>query len=171
MDLKEYKGIIKKFISKNKYILIVAFIGIIIIVWPKSQESKKIEQVSSQIIYSLSDEEKKLEKILKQASGVGDVNVALTLKSSTEVIYAVEKDTSYKDNSYGKDENQTVSYITVNGNNGEEMVVVKYVYPEYLGAIIVCQGADNPSVALKITDAVSNFTGLSSDKITIIRKD
>jgi len=41
--------------------------------------------------------------------------------------------------------------------------------PTYLGAVIVCQGADSASVRLAIVSAVGSVTGLSTDKITVLK--
>jgi len=38
-----------------------------------------------------------------------------------------------------------------------------------MGAVIVCQGADDPQVRLSIVDAVSKVTGLGSDKISVLK--
>ena len=37
------------------------------------------------------------------------------------------------------------------------------------GAVVLCEGADNSSVRLYVTNAVSVYTGLGSDKIRIIK--
>jgi len=37
------------------------------------------------------------------------------------------------------------------------------------GVVVVCRGAGNAAVRLSITRAVSSYTGLSSDKITILK--
>jgi stage III sporulation protein AG len=46
-------------------------------------------------------------------------------------------------------------------------VTLKTVYPEYLGALVVCEGADNPTVAYQIVKAVAGLTGLGTDKIVV----
>jgi stage III sporulation protein AG len=38
-----------------------------------------------------------------------------------------------------------------------------------MGAIVVCQGGDQPTVRLAILDAVSKVTGLGADKISILK--
>jgi len=48
-------------------------------------------------------------------------------------------------------------------------VVIQKTYPEFLGAAIVCDGAEMSRVRTSITQTVSSLTGLSSDKITIIK--
>ena len=37
------------------------------------------------------------------------------------------------------------------------------------GAVVVCQGADHPQVRLNVTNAVAVYTGLGSDKITVMK--
>ncbi len=37
------------------------------------------------------------------------------------------------------------------------------------GAVVLCEGAENSSVRLSVTNAVSVYTGLGSDKIRIIK--
>ena len=37
------------------------------------------------------------------------------------------------------------------------------------GAVIVCEGADSAAVQLRITQAVGTYTGLGSDRITILK--
>ena len=51
-----------------------------------------------------------------------------------------------------------------------EAVELKTVSPQYLGAVVVCDGADSPQVQLAVTQAVAQFTGLSTDHISVLRK-
>jgi len=37
------------------------------------------------------------------------------------------------------------------------------------GAVVVCEGAENPTVQWNVTNAVSAYTGLGSDKISVIK--
>ena len=37
------------------------------------------------------------------------------------------------------------------------------------GAVIVCRGAEDPDVRLNVTNAVAAYTGLGSDKITVMK--
>ena len=43
------------------------------------------------------------------------------------------------------------------------------MYPEYLGALIVAEGAGNAETKLKLTQAVAALTGLSTEKITVVK--
>ena len=42
-------------------------------------------------------------------------------------------------------------------------------YPRFVGALIVCEGGDRADVQPNVTQAVSALTGLSSDRITVVR--
>ena len=45
----------------------------------------------------------------------------------------------------------------------------KTVYAQYRGALIVCAGADSPQVRLDLVNAVAGLTGLSTDRITVVK--
>jgi stage III sporulation protein AG len=57
--------------------------------------------------------------------------------------------------------------VVSSGGSVESPVTLKTVYPEYLGALVVCEGADNPTVAYQIVKAVAGLTGLGTDKIVV----
>ena len=48
-------------------------------------------------------------------------------------------------------------------------VVTKTKSAPYLGAVVVCDGADSATVRLRVMQAVSALTGLGSDKISVIK--
>ena len=51
----------------------------------------------------------------------------------------------------------------------EQGLIRQVLPPQYRGAVIVCQGGDRASVRLNIVEAVSAVTGLTSDKITVLK--
>ena len=83
--------------------------------------------------------EESLAAILSKIKGAGKVEVLLTEYQGKETIYQTEG-------------------------------LVRQVNPPvYLGALIVCQGGDNPTVKLSIVEAVMDITGLSSNQITVLK--
>lgn len=50
-----------------------------------------------------------------------------------------------------------------------EVVVTHSRYPRFVGALIVCEGGDCADVQLKVTQAVSALTGLSSERISVVK--
>ena len=59
--------------------------------------------------------------------------------------------------------------LVISGGGTEKVVELFFMNPQYLGAVIVCEGAGNSLVQLEITQAVKAFTGLGSDRIRIIQ--
>jgi stage III sporulation protein AG len=60
--------------------------------------------------------------------------------------------------------------VTVTDSDRNENGLIRQINPPvYSGAVVVCQGADNPQVKLSIIDAVGKLTGLGSDKISVIK--
>ena len=53
------------------------------------------------------------------------------------------------------------------GGGSQETVTVQELSPGYQGALLVCEGGDDPRVRLALTQAVSALTGLGADKISI----
>ena len=83
--------------------------------------------------------ELRLEEILSQMEGVGEVEVMITLKSSAET----------RDRSF--------TYTAQN------------IYPEVEGVFVVSQGGDNSSVKLAITAAIQALFGIDVHKIKIVK--
>ena len=60
--------------------------------------------------------------------------------------------------------------VTVtDSQRNERGLINKTSAPIYRGAVVVCDGADNPQVNLDIVSAVSNITGLRSDQISVLK--
>ena len=63
---------------------------------------------------------------------------------------------------------EEISIIVVENDGAEETVTVKYIFPEYLGALIVAEGAESATVKLAITQAVTSVTGLPIGNVTVL---
>lgn len=164
MDRIDYTALIKNLFSKYKYMLLILGIGIILMSIPTG-ERPSIQQDQPPTEGEATQAEK-LEEILCQISGVGRVKVLLTEAASAETVYQTnEEKTSNRES-----ESIRIDTVVVTNSEREELGLVRSITPPiYLGAIIVCQGGDNPSVKLAIVEAVSNVTGISSDRITVLK--
>ena len=59
--------------------------------------------------------------------------------------------------------------IVSDSARAESGLVQQILPPTYQGAVILCQGADSAAVRLALIEAVSNATGLSSDRISVLK--
>jgi stage III sporulation protein AG len=141
-------------ILKNKYALVILAVGLILVLLPSGTKAKSSETTSglSAPAFSITEEEGRLEKQLSLIKGAGKVSVLLSVKGSASRELAESKDET----------------LVVSENGDEKVVDLYYVNPEYLGAVIVCEGANSADVRLEVTSAVAAYTGLATNKITVM---
>lgn len=166
MDIKKFKNTIDAFLKKYKYAVLVLVIGAVLMLLPSMQTSnlkKTVEPSQNASDYSVEDD---LETILSCVKGVGKVKVMLKEVSGSETVYQTNQDISITEN--GSD--TRIEVITVSDSERNELGLIKQVNPPvYQGAIILCEGADDPGIKLAITEAVSKITGLGADKIAVLK--
>ena len=117
--------------------------------------------------------EERLEGILSQISGAGQVKVAVSFASGKEVEYAYNSDTSKKvtteegttDTGAGSDVEDSKSLTLATENDNP--VVVRESMPEILGVLVVASGAKDPGVKNKIFEAVEGLLALPAHRIVI----
>lgn len=121
--------------------------------------------------------EEKLENTLENISGVGKVDVMITLLSSEELV--VEKDTPVSSSSTNEtdseggsrvisqtDARETTIYRTE--GNDSEPYVVKTLLPKVEGVLVVAQGAGNGTVDKNITEIVQALFGVEAHKVKVV---
>ena len=57
--------------------------------------------------------------------------------------------------------------MTRSSSRTESGLVRQTLGPVYRGAVILCQGADDPTVKLAVVEAVRCVTGLGADQISV----
>lgn len=165
MDRLELSLKMKELFGKYKYVLLILAVGILLMSLPERED----QEASNEIPVTASapaTKAEELEEILGQISGVGKVRVMLTEAESARTVYQTDEDSSRASDS----ENKRLQTVIVSGTDREEHGLIQGIIPPvYLGAIIVCQGGDSPTVKFSIVEAVSNVTGISSDRITVLK--
>ncbi len=180
-------GIIKRLTQflrdkKSAIIIFIGFLGIAMIfvsgLFPDSPEAEPQEE--EEITYTADDYRRQLEAelsaIISRIDGAGEVSILITMETTTEDVYAVEKKTEEKtsqstsgeggdsDGEY-KEENK---YVTVKRKDGsEDAVLRKQIMPRIRGVLVVCDGGGNSVVKEKITQAVSGVLNISGGKIFV----
>lgn len=164
---------ILKTLGKYKFVLLVAAIGVVLMLWPsgtKQEASGEIATSNSDGRDELRELESSMEEILGKMQGVGRVDVMLTLHSSSELVLASDTILRYSGNPQNPNNyDRSSETVTVSGGNGSDVVVTQERSPQYRGALIVCDGGDSDSVRLRVVEAVSALTGLGADRIAVVR--
>ena len=180
----------KKKIENLVFFIIILIITIVIIniIWNDKNTSKNVKEVdtnkklatTNQVqVEQVSKEDtlsQKLEAILSQIQGVGEVKVFINYSESSEVVAMYNENsksstTEETDTSGGVrkiQETDSQKDIIYQENNGTKTPMTKKVIePKIEGAIITAKGANNIDVKTNIIQAVEAATGLPTHKIQV----
>lgn len=164
-------GKVLQYFKEYKLVLLVIAAGIFILLWPSGEKSEKTDgQAAAGLTggeedFSVEALEEKLNETLSKVEGAGHVTVVLTVKQGMERVLAADEKITDSDSQRSK-ESETVIIST---GGGDEAVLITQHYPVFQGALVVCEGGDDPQVRLLLTQAVAALTGLGSDRITICK--
>lgn len=166
MDMKLMVSKAGEWIKKYRYAMLVLAIGIGLMIIPtptkntrQIQESPRESEVSQTM-------EERLEEILCQIQGAGRVEVMLTVGLGEETVYQLNEDSVISDTTSSV---QTKAVTVTDSDRNQNGLIRQIIPPEYLGAIVVCQGGGDPQVQLAIVNAVSKVTGLGADRISVLK--
>lgn len=140
---------------KNKIIVIgLLILGILLILFGtvKNKTSKKTVNELSREEYTKMLEEK-IEKFLLSVDGIHNVNVIITLDSSSEQVY--------------QSGSSSLSLITSTKEQDNKDARLE-IYPYVRGVAIACTNGDNDFIKNKITRLVSAYLGIATNRIEIV---
>lgn len=161
---------VQKLWNRYKFVALIVLIGVLLLLLPEKSEENHSVQEAVLPTEEKQDLQEEMEVILGKISGVGQVQVLLTVDSDGERHLAQDSELRYSGSTASpEDYSRRSEVVLIDGGNGEEAVVVRRVYPRYRGALVVCQGGDRPEVKLAVTEAVAALTGLTSDRITVAK--
>ena len=189
MKRKDWNGILKTFTDKKlkkDQLLILLLVGILLLVIaiPAQPEREEKEEQQTDTAYSsgdyAGDMERRLENILSQIWGAGEVEVMITLESSAEKV--VEKDRSSQTDTVtesgstestrtSKSSSTSESSVYGGSGNQEEPYVSKEISPKVRGVLVVASGGDKAVVKQNIMEAVQALFDIDTHKIRIMKKN
>ncbi len=160
--LAKLAGKIKGPMEKYRLVWLVILAGLILLTLPMGEEEETVQEATTATTqFDLAALENRLEEALSKIDGAGEVTVVLTIQNGPRQVLAQDVDRRT-----GEGEN-TETVILSRGSSAQETVAVQELYPSYQGALLICEGGDDPDVRLKLTEATSALTGLGADKISI----
>lgn len=167
MELKNLHTKVTDFIRKNKYVVLIIVLGLVFMLIPS--EPEKESSLSAETVPIQQPEasiEERLTEILGKIDGAGKVEVMLTVAKGEEIVYQTDNQATQD----GEHQQQSTSTVIITDSNKKQSGLIRQkVTPTYLGAIVVCQGADDPNIRLAITEAVSKITGIKSNHISVLK--
>lgn len=165
MDLSKLKMKTGEVAKRYKFVLLVLLVGIVMILMPTGSSKENPPESTTYITDEAHISQEDLASILCRIEGAGRVKVLLSLENSAQTDYQRDIDNASTGN--GRETTVTVT----DADRNETGLVRKTTAPVYRGAIIVCDGADDPVVHLSLVNAVSNITGLRTNQISVLKME
>ena len=158
MDIQSLVTKLTERLGKYKYALLILLLGVGLMLIPTVKAEQKTVTHAETTPPVVSDEER-LANILSAIKGAGQVEVLLRMGSGEQTVYQTDTDSTG---------NRSDTVTVTDANRNETGLVTQVLPPVYQGAIIVCQGAGDPSVRLAIVDAVTKYTGLGANQVSVL---
>lgn len=150
--------------KKLAIILILAVLTIVLIVASElipNEREEIIEEVNG-VEYSYAENlETKLSTMISNINGAGNTKVLVTLKSSSESVYAYDSNVN--------DDKQEYKYILLKNGSTQDGLLLKMTAPEIRGVAVVCEGASSATVRKDITDMITSVLDISSNRVSVIK--
>ena len=167
MDVSGYALKVKNILFRFRYPVLIVLVGIVLLTLPGKNKTTVSGVTTSSASANVSiTPAQELTDILQQIKGVGRVKVLLTVSKGEKTEYQTDEDQSVSET--GSDVRKETVIIR-DADDNEMALITQIISPEYLGAIVVCEGADDAGVKLAVLEAVSKATGLRSDKISVLK--
>lgn len=154
------------YIKKYRYVVLVLLAGLVLMALPEGADTQENAVQAEEETVHQESLENALAQILSQIEGAGKVKVLLTESAGEEILYQTDEDFSQSEQS---SDVRRETVLVTDAQRSQEGLVRQVNPPQYQGAIVLCQGAGSPSVKLSITEAVSDATGLTFDRITVLK--
>lgn len=152
-------------VKQYRYGFLILLLGVGLMLLPTGNPGKQ-EPVATVEGSEPDTLEDRLAQILSRMDGVGKTEVMLTWEMGEQTLYETREDSSVSDTS---EQFSREPVIITDSARQEQGLIQQVIPPVYRGAIVVCQGGGSPAVKLAIVEAVSDVTGLSADKITVLK--
>ena len=166
----EWKNIGNKAIelfTKYRYVVLILVIGLVLMLIPTGKNKEiKNEAVSVPVAKTEDTLQTQLEQLLSNVRGTGAVKVLLSTVEGEYIQYQTDADITNREG----DGTQRMTTVTITDGDRNESGLIKQINPpKYQGAVVVCEGANDPSVRLAVAEAVSKVTGLGLNRISVLK--
>lgn len=156
--------------GKPAVLVAVVLLGVLLLVggnlrfWEKDEEKNPSDAPAVGVVTRTTEEyradlEARMEAICARVTGVGAVDVIVTLEGGYEYVYATDKKVTVG--------GESTSYITVGSGDDESLVYLTERLPAIVGIGVVCTGGMDPTVRREVTALLAAAFGVGSNKIYV----
>lgn len=160
----------------NRIIIFLILIAIVVLVITSFNNGGKKKTVAEEkgidVSEYISEEERRLEKVLQKIDGAGDVSVFINAEGGGEKVLAKDSknkvtEKTAKDGGGDRSEENENTVVTSGKGSDGEPYIIKEKMPEISGVLVVASGASSEKVKLEIYDAVKAIYGVAVHRIKV----
>lgn len=160
---------------RTNFVMVIGLIGIFLI-FISGYIGKSDNKKTSPVTFQTTDEDaykeqvcNELQSILSRIKGVGNVDVMVSVKGTTEYVYAEQINSSNQTEEGSSASKYQSEIVIINSEGDRQALIKKVIKPEISGVLIVCDGGDDILLAEKVINAVSAALNISKGKICVAK--
>lgn len=157
-----------KWLASYKYVLLVVLLGVLFLLLP-DEKAEDAENAAHLADFDRTAVQREMEDILSAIDGAGRLRLMLTVCGGGDLELAQDRALTQKQGDSADEYSDKTETVVLGSGSGAEVVVTQSRYPDFVGALVVCEGGGSAAVRLEITQALSALTGLPSDRISVIK--
>jgi len=117
--------------------------------------------------------EHRLQELLENIAGAGEVRVMLTIDSGSEPIFATQGSSDMRVVTDGERHeehvNQRKEYVLIGSGQGEQGLVLRMIEPQVRGVAVIAQGGGDVIVRQAIVEAVTAVLGVGANRVSVVQ--
>lgn len=157
-----------KWLAAYKYVILAVLLGVLLLLLPDGKAVDE-ENASQLTEFDRASVQREMEDILSAIDGAGRLRLMLTVRGAGELELAQDRALTQKQTDGTDEYSDKTETVVLGSGSGAEVVVTRSRYPDFVGALVVCEGGGSAAVRLEITQALCALTGLPSDRISVIK--
>ena len=157
-----------RWLAAYKYVILAVLLGVLLLLLPDGK-AKDAENAAYLADFDRASVQREMEDILSAIDGAGRLRLMLTVRGGGELELAQDRALTQKHGDSADEVSDKTETVVLGSGSGAEVVVTQSRYPDFVGALVVCEGGGSAAVRLEITQALCALTGLPSDRISVIK--
>lgn len=158
----------------KKNLMVIFAVGILLMLvssFLKADDiNKRVQNNENICYYDQKNIKKDLERILSRIDGVGKVEVMIVFDNSYEKIVAKDSKSSVTDDPEKNTRSVDTSTVVTKKGNEQHPFVIKEIYPDVRGVLVIAEGASDVRIKSEIKNAVKTVLGVSIHKVEVLKK-
>ena len=157
-----------KWLAAYKYVILAVLLGVLLLLLPDGK-AEDAENAAHLADFDRASVQREMEDILSAIDGAGRLRLMLTVRGGGELELAQDRALTQKQGDATDEYSDKTETVVLGSGSGAEVVVTQSRYPDFVGALVVCEGGGSAAVRLEITQALCALTGLPCDRISVIK--